>query len=271
MDQLTFERENRERIQAVENSFGPSGQPLYHAGRILMGEGRLIKQGRRKPEWKVFFLFNDVLVYGSIILKGHWYKNQRIIPLEDIQLEDAEDGSALKNQWLIRTPFKSFFVSAPSKEEKHAWMGHIEECRSGLLLTGICQPGTNFAVSWIPDQAAYKCMRCLSKFTATNRRHHCRKCGFLVCNSCSRSRAVISHIHPSKKLRVCSLCYKRIDEEEMSRVRGNSTEKTSSEEEDEGEEEVMMQDHSPSSWLDSQLGTWGQLNIYDYPRSVATQ
>lgn len=81
MDQLTFEKDNRERIQAVENSFGLSGQPLSKLGRFLMGEGQLLKQGRRKAEPKVFFLFNDVLVYGGIILNGRWHKNQNIIPL----------------------------------------------------------------------------------------------------------------------------------------------------------------------------------------------
>ncbi|XP_026213513.1 pleckstrin homology domain-containing family F member 2-like [Anabas testudineus] len=271
-DQLTFERENRERIQAVENSFGPSGKPLYQTGRILMGEGRLIKQGRRKQEMKVFFLFNDVLVYGSIIL--NWNKNQKIIPLEDIMLEDMEDG-ALRNQWLIRTPRKSFFVSAPSHEEKQAWMQHIQDCRDKLLQGGSRQPGSNFAVSWIPDQTSYKCMRCLNKFSVTKRRHHCRKCGFLVCNSCSKQRELIDHIHPTKRLRVCSLCYIR-KEEDVSRSRGDSTGKNSSEDDDlapssdegEKEEEEIMQFDLPSTWLDSRRGTWGHMNSYVNPGPV---
>lgn len=81
MDLLTFERENRQRIQAVENSFGPAGGSLSKPGRVLMGQGHLMKQGRRKPQPKSFFLFNDILVYGSIILNGRWHKNQKVIPL----------------------------------------------------------------------------------------------------------------------------------------------------------------------------------------------
>ncbi|XP_044038306.1 pleckstrin homology domain-containing family F member 2-like [Siniperca chuatsi] len=277
MDLLTFARENRERIQAVENSFGASGRPLTKEGRILMGQGRLMKQGRRKPQPKVFFLFNDVLVYGSIILNGRWHKHQKIIPLEDIQLEDMEDGLVLKNQWLIRTPQKSFFVSASSYEEKQAWIEHIEDCRSSLLQGSSRQPGSTFAVSWIPDQAAFKCMRCFNKFTATKRRHHCRKCGFLVCNSCSKHRAVIGHIHPTKKLRVCHLCHTRNEEDEISRLRGDSTGKNSSEEDDvaassdEEEAKKMMQNNAYSSWLDSQMGTWGQMGTYVYPKPVHLQ
>ncbi|KAA8585695.1 hypothetical protein FQN60_004389, partial [Etheostoma spectabile] len=128
-EQIMFTQDNRDRIQAVENSFGPKGKPLSKPGRVLIGEGRLMKLSRRGPQPKVFFLFNDVLVYGSIILNGRWNKKQKIISLEEIQLEDLEDSLTMRNQWLIRTPYKSFYVSAASYEEKRAWMEHIEDWR----------------------------------------------------------------------------------------------------------------------------------------------
>lgn len=185
-----------------------------------------------------------------------------------------EDGEVLRNQWLIRTPRKSFFVSAPSYEEKRAWIEHIEDCRSSLLQGGNRQPGSIFAVSWIPDRAAFKCMRCLNKFTATNRRHHCRNCGFLVCNSCSKQREVIVHIHPTKKLRVCRLCHMQNQENAQSRPREDNVRKNSAEEDDvaassdEEEGEEMVQSYAQSSWLDARMGTWGQMNTYAYPRPV---
>ncbi|XP_028268014.1 pleckstrin homology domain-containing family F member 2-like [Parambassis ranga] len=280
MDKLTFEKENQARIQRVNSSFGPTVGSLNKPGRILMGEGRLLKQGRRKPQLKAFFLFNDVLVYGSILLNGRWFKNQKIIPLEDIELEDMEDGETFQHQWLLRTRSKSFYVSASSSMEKRAWMDHINECRSNLLQGGSCQASNTFAVSWIPDHCAYKCMRCLRKFSTIIRRHHCRMCGFLVCNSCSKHRAVIPHIHPTERQRICTLCHKMKEEDEMSRLRGNSdgqsseegecsTEEKEEEEEDvevkecsikeEEEEEEEEEDYTPSSWLDTMSGTWGKM------------
>ncbi|XP_034080126.1 pleckstrin homology domain-containing family F member 2-like isoform X2 [Gymnodraco acuticeps] len=145
MDLVTFEKENRKRIQAVESSFGPAGRHLCQPGRVLVGQGCLMKQGRRKPEPKVFFLFNDMLVYGSIILNGRWHKKQKVIPLEDIMLEDMEDKEGLSYEWLVRTPCKSFFVSADSLEEKQTWMEHIGNSRLNLLQRRGSRPGSTFA------------------------------------------------------------------------------------------------------------------------------
>lgn len=81
MDQLVFEKENSEQIKAVENLFGAFGQPLSKPGRVLLGQGRLMKKGRTRWQVKSFFLFNDVFVYGSILPVGNWLKKQKIIAL----------------------------------------------------------------------------------------------------------------------------------------------------------------------------------------------
>lgn len=81
MDLLIFERENSAHIKAVENSFGAFGQPLSKPDRVLLGQGRLMKKGRTRWQLKSFFLFNDVLVYGSILSVSNWHKKQKIIAL----------------------------------------------------------------------------------------------------------------------------------------------------------------------------------------------
>lgn len=216
VDNLQFTMENRERILAVENSFMPGGKPLLTPGRILIGEGRLLKLCRRKPKPKVFFLFNDILVYGSIVVQGRWNNHQQILHLEELEQENLVDGVGMSNQWLLRTPRKSFHISAASLEEKQAWMEHIERCRverlKQLSLPTVTKP---FAATWIPDTASAVCMRCTEAFNVTQRRHHCRQCGFVVCNSCSKSRAILTHIS-SKPVRVCRLCKVSLSEQEVS-------------------------------------------------------
>ncbi|KRT84480.1 hypothetical protein AMK59_325, partial [Oryctes borbonicus] len=63
------------------------------------------------------------------------------------------------------------------------------------------------AAVWVPDGEASVCMHCKeTQFTLINRRHHCRKCGAVVCGPCSNKRFVLPN-QSSKPLRVCTHCY----------------------------------------------------------------
>eukprot|EP01006_Ploeotia_vitrea_P061024 TRINITY_DN77079_c0_g1_i1.p1 TRINITY_DN77079_c0_g1~~TRINITY_DN77079_c0_g1_i1.p1 ORF type:complete len:316 (-),score=111.87 TRINITY_DN77079_c0_g1_i1:438-1319(-) len=42
---------------------------------------------------------------------------------------------------------------------------------------------------WKADDSADRCNLCIQPFGVFNRRHHCRRCGELVCNSCSGGKA----------------------------------------------------------------------------------
>jgi len=65
---------------------------------------------------------------------------------------------------------------------------------------------------WVHDQASNTCSQCPNKFTLTFRRHHCRSCGDLVCEACSKARVVLENIHPTKKQRVCKRCVAEMNE-----------------------------------------------------------
>ncbi|KAG7466132.1 hypothetical protein MATL_G00161540 [Megalops atlanticus] len=60
---------------------------------------------------------------------------------------------------------------------------------------------------WIPDHQQPICMVCLrERFTMFNRRHHCRRCGRLVCNACSEHRMAVEGC-AGEPVRVCDQCY----------------------------------------------------------------
>ena len=62
------------------------------------------------------------------------------------------------------------------------------------------------AVRWVPDSEAFQCAQCQSKFSISVRRHHCRLCGKVFCNKCTKARIVL--FDDGKKHRVCDTCAK---------------------------------------------------------------
>ncbi|XP_076054213.1 pleckstrin homology domain-containing family F member 2-like isoform X3 [Oratosquilla oratoria] len=198
---------NSRRIGLVESCFGTSGQPLAVPGRVLVGEGVLTKMCRKKPKPRQFFLFNDILVYGNIVLNKKKYNKQHIIPLEEVQLSSLEDDGQFRNGWLIKTPTKSFAVYAATATEKAEWMAHINKCVNDLLRKSGKKAAEMHAAVWVPDAEASVCMHCKkTQFTVIQRRHHCRKCGKVVCGPCSSKRVLLPH-QSSKPLRVCLTCH----------------------------------------------------------------
>lgn len=53
--------------------------------------GILKKMCRKKLKPRQMFLFNDILVYGSIVIRNKKYTRQHIIPLENVKIEDIDD------------------------------------------------------------------------------------------------------------------------------------------------------------------------------------
>jgi len=198
---------NARRIAMVEACFGTSGQPLAIPMRVLVGEGVLTKMCRKKPKPRQFFLFNDILVYGNILINKKKYNKQHIIALEAIKLENLDDDGVQRNGWLMCTPTKSFAVYAATATEKSEWMAHINKCIGDLIKKSGKTPSREHAAVWVPDSEAPVCMHCKkSQFNVLNRRHHCRKCGLVVCGPCSNKKFMLPH-QSTKPLRVCLTCY----------------------------------------------------------------
>jgi len=207
VDRLVNSEANARRIAMAESCFGGAGQPLTAPNRVLVGEGVLTKGCRKEPKPRQFFLFNDILVYGNIIINKKKYNKQHIIPLDEVKLQSLEDDGQYRNGWLIYTRTKSFSVYAATATEKQEWMAHIDKCIRDLLHKNGKKAATEHAAPWVPDTEAATCMVCnKSQFTLLNRRHHCRKCGSVVCGNCS-SRKLNLPAQSTKPLRVCDRCY----------------------------------------------------------------
>jgi len=83
---------------------------------------------------------------------------------------------------------------------------------------------------WVPDGEAGECMLCAESFGMRRSRHHCRRCGWVVCASCSEHKLVLERWLEAGKphalredrrsdrpLRVCDMCHTSLLEQERER------------------------------------------------------
>jgi hypothetical protein len=63
-----------------------------------------------------------------------------------------------------------------------------------------------YEVGWVLDGHSPSCMVCTKGFSFFNRRHHCRKCGYLVCGTCSKNKYVLRGLWEMGGSRVCDKC-----------------------------------------------------------------
>eukprot|EP00736_Rhodelphis_marinus_P002125 Rmarinus@m.13129 len=82
---------------------------------------------------------------------------------------------------------------------------------------------------WDPDETAKRCQGCESKFTVVKRRHHCRRCGGVFCDTCSSYKAILQNsgwtrmcsqfscipdLGNNKPQRICTCCHEEVSQEE---------------------------------------------------------
>lgn len=240
--QLSRSSENTKRIKNVQDKFVNS-HPLIKEGRALVGEGILMKVCRKKPKQRAFFLFNDILVYGRVVINGRKYSQQKIIPLCEMKISSPIDTEENPYSWLISSPKKSFIVRANSDRERQEWLTHLERCIS--YVTGGHNSSANaVAAHWVPDDKSDSCMHCrATKFSTYNRKHHCRNCGIIVCDGCSKKRFLLLHLD-TKPVRVCDGCYSKLTKNNLKEARSNPRDSSDSE----GEETNAQYTHTPATF-----------------------
>eukprot|EP00475_Leptophrys_vorax_P010624 TRINITY_DN17204_c0_g3_i2.p1 TRINITY_DN17204_c0_g3~~TRINITY_DN17204_c0_g3_i2.p1 ORF type:complete len:322 (+),score=41.20 TRINITY_DN17204_c0_g3_i2:408-1373(+) len=74
------------------------------------------------------------------------------------------------------------------------------------MLSTMKSVSENEEAFWEPNEKANNCRVCDVQFTMLNRKHHCRRCGVLVCDACSQSRDFISKAKTGSKVRICDDC-----------------------------------------------------------------
>ncbi|KAF2072417.1 hypothetical protein CYY_006274 [Polysphondylium violaceum] len=220
------ERQNLEKILFIQRRFTGQCPPLLAPLRTFIREGSLTKVCRKENKKRWFILFSDAIVYGQRIdtnIANPIYKFHRLLPLNTSKILNLDDTPRLKNSFQIKHPIKSFTLIAENDQEKLSWITSIEKVlkfinqNEGSLARMNSMYSTlhvlkteeveqvSSAPIWIPDHEAVQCMECGIKFTAIRRRHHCRRCGNVVCGKCSDQNIRLDNT--KKEVRVCRSCY----------------------------------------------------------------
>lgn len=75
-------------------------------------------------------------------------------------------------------------------------------------------PNLDFTVKKVADKHRLECPQCQALFTLSKRRHHCRLCGDVFCDSCSSHRVTLPLEGPEfeKPVRICDLCNRDVEQ-----------------------------------------------------------
>ncbi|XP_059181885.1 FYVE, RhoGEF and PH domain-containing protein 6 [Centropristis striata] len=217
--------DNFQKLMQIQYSLNGHHE-IVQPGRVFLKEGTLMKLSRKVMQPRVFFLFNDALMYTTPVQSGQ-YKLNSVLSLAGMKVSKPSQ-EAYQNELNIESIERSFILSASSATERDEWLEAIakaiddytkkkitfissrsQEEAEGVVDTGA--PLGSKAPIWIPDLRATMCMICTCEFTLTWRRHHCRACGRVVCQACSANKYYLEYLK-NQPARVCDHCFAKLQE-----------------------------------------------------------
>ncbi|XP_053441549.1 FYVE, RhoGEF and PH domain-containing protein 6 isoform X1 [Nycticebus coucang] len=216
--------DNFQKLMQIQYSLNGHHE-IVQPGRVFLKEGTLMKLSRKVMQPRMFFLFNDALLYTTPVQSG-MYKLNNMLSLAGMKVRKPTQ-EAYQNELKIESVERSFILSASSATERDEWLEAISRsiedyarkritfCPSRSLEEADSEnkeevsPLGSKAPIWIPDTRATMCMICTSEFTLTWRRHHCRACGKIVCQACSSNKYGLDYLK-NQPARVCEHCFEEL-------------------------------------------------------------
>ncbi|KAG5830411.1 hypothetical protein ANANG_G00310330 [Anguilla anguilla] len=216
--------DNFQKLMQIQYSLNGHHE-IVQPGRVFLKEGVLKKLSRKVMQPRMFFLFNDALLYTTPVQSGQ-FKLNNMLSLAGMKVSKPSQ-EAYQNELNIESVERSFILSASSATERDEWLEAIsraiedhtrkkitfyhsksQEEAGGVGLDSGAPLGSKAPI-WIPDLRATMCMICTCEFTLTWRRHHCRACGKVVCQACSTHKHYLEYLK-NQPARVCDHCFVKL-------------------------------------------------------------
>ncbi|KAJ5069294.1 faciogenital dysplasia protein [Anaeramoeba ignava] len=207
-------KEQMQKIIKIQKKFNNSQLNLVEPHRIFLQKGNFLIISHKEELKRYYFIFNDLLVIASRNFKI--YQSEHSFPFSSIKLKDS-DSYENPTSFEILGPKTSVIAKANSIQEKDSFLDTVRKAareywEGQKSFKRINQEKSKLAPIWIPDKDKLYCQICDIYFTTFVRKHHCRVCGDIICNSCSKTRLIIQEIN-SKPVRVCDNCAAKFNTE----------------------------------------------------------
>ncbi|KAK7236736.1 lipid binding protein, partial [Aureococcus anophagefferens] len=153
----------------------------------------LKKVNRGGPKQYLFVLLDDALLYCRAVPNGDALELNHELPLETVVAGLGNHGAATALR--VESPAKSFLcVSADAGRDGlsvESWAEAVGAAAAARREKTGAAPPAALAPVWTVDGHGDDCSLCGKLFTLFDRKHHCRKCGRLVCHACSGEKLLL--------------------------------------------------------------------------------
>lgn len=227
-EMVAIEQE-RAALSFIEHRIVRQSFTLISGSVRLKREGMMMKVNRHGKLYPVYLvLLNNVLLYFHIQqnspsigrvketkgVSAPLFFKRKFVLCECEIVKNMGTQLQYEHSFLLKSPQKTFVLCATSPQERSSWISAIQAAIAGSKLNfssiSIDDPSspsqTSIAPLWVPDKDIETCMLCDRPFSLLKRRHHCRKCGRVVCRKCSEGRRYLENISDGKPLRTCDIC-----------------------------------------------------------------
>ncbi|CAF3249273.1 unnamed protein product [Rotaria sp. Silwood2] len=175
--------------------------PCHRNGRDTIVYGKLVTKNDGLVQGLLKYVWSGCVIecpyHGEIYRsRKHWYGNNEpkdVTYVEIIHVWPGDDNSRLASDVTPRKfveliAYASSYLAAPTK-----------------LITEMVadQVAPSY---WVPNKYVIACAGCKLRFGSEHSKHHCRKCGHVFCDICTKYRRIVPWIDTENPVRVCLNC-----------------------------------------------------------------
>jgi len=180
---------------------------ILSSDRWCVKEGSLYKSNRNGRKMYQFFLYNDAFIYAEVSSLTRKYTVKREIPLTNVRVEESDEDEPIGYCFRLMSTEKSFIVECMNEHQKESWVKMVASMQKRQGIDAQELERKVMAPIFVHNADAADCMICGKAFGLLNRRHHCKKCGKCICNSCSYDKMRVPGLETHGRLvRCCIPC-----------------------------------------------------------------